>query len=74
MKGKGNKKNNWNNFSFIAVFIFCNSVNAASINLAIDVLRGLDSDNKYPAYGLRNQHIYKIYEINNGTQNYNRSI
>lgn len=74
MKGKGNKKIIGIILSFIAVFIFCNSVNAASINLAIDEFRGLDSDNKYPAYGLRNQHIYKIYEINNGTQNYNRAI
>lgn len=50
------------------------AVNAATINLAIDEFRGQDSDGTYPAYGLRNQHIYKIYEINNGTKNYNKAI
>ena len=59
----------------IIAFICCsNTVNAASINLAIDEFRGKDSDNTYSAYGLRNQHIYKIYEINNETKNYNRAI
>ena len=59
MKGKGNKKIIGIILSFIAVFIFCNSVNAASINLAIDEFRGLDSDNKYPAYGLRTNTFIK---------------
>ena len=50
------------------------AVNAATINLAIDEFRGQDSDGTYPAYALRNQHIYKIYEINSGTENYNKAI
>lgn len=62
---------------FIIILVavtFCGTVSAASINLALDEFRGKDSDNTYPAYGMDSQHIYKVYEVTNGTQNYNRAI
>ena len=74
MKTRVNKKIAGMILGIALFFIYCNSANAASINLAIDEFRGKDSDNTYPAYGLRDQYIYKIYELNNGTQNYDRAI
>ena len=62
---------------FIIILVavtFCGTVSAASINLALDEFRGKDSDNTYPAYGMDSQHIYRVYEVTNGTQNYNRAI
>lgn len=47
---------------------------ASSINLAIDVFRGVDDDGNYPAYALRGQYTYKIYEIDGNTTNYNKAI
>ena len=57
----------------ISIFIPLTS-NAANIKLALDEFRGKDSDDNYIAYGFKQQHIYKIYELNNGAKDYNKSI
>lgn len=60
--------------SLIVIMIIPFTVNATSINLAIDQFRGIDSDGTYIAYALADQYIYKIYEIENNSNDYDKAI